>query len=475
MMKKKTFYSPLISGLLLLTLQFIVLVGAFGLPIQYENTFLGELYAKVERLENTEGKRIVLIGGSAVAFGVDSALIEKHLPEYQVVNFGLYAALGTRIMLDLALPRLRAGDIVILSPEQNPQSLSLYFGPTEYWQAADGHLELLPDAPSELWPALASQLPYFAMSKWKNLLTGELPQPGEVYCRAVFNCYGDVDSAHCDKNVMSGGFDPNTMVQFEAGLVEDTFLDYCNSFADEAGKRGVQVYYRFPPMNALAVMGDVDAYADWLQEQMRFPLIGNPNATVLDAGWFYDTNFHLNIAGKVVNSRLLIRDIKAALGDPSPTVIQLPVMPNCAETEDYQGNDSDAVYFTGKIENGEAILTGLTGEGAAMAALTVPVHWNGALVRELNAGVFNGTTAIREITLQPNIRRIADRAFSGCPNLKTICLLSDDPGKCAVGHGLLDGANGDILVPEKALGTYRSHYTWAEYASRIKGLQATAG
>lgn len=104
---------------LLLLLPLVLCLFAFALPCQYGDTFLGELKYKAARLRETEGARIVTVGGSAVAFGQVSGLIEAELPAYSAVNFGMYAALGTEVMLDLSLPYIREGDIVILSPEQN--------------------------------------------------------------------------------------------------------------------------------------------------------------------------------------------------------------------------------------------------------------------------------------------------------------------------------------------------------------------
>ena len=62
----------------------------FALPAQYSSTFLGELPAKRALLAAESNKpRLILVGGSAVAFGVDSALLAKELPDYHPVIFGL--------------------------------------------------------------------------------------------------------------------------------------------------------------------------------------------------------------------------------------------------------------------------------------------------------------------------------------------------------------------------------------------------
>ena len=47
----------------------------------------------------------------------------------------------------------------------------------------------------------------------------------------------------------------------------------------------------------------------------------------MEAEWFFDTNFHLNQAGKKMNTIQLIRDIKAMLGDDRAVTVELPEKP----------------------------------------------------------------------------------------------------------------------------------------------------
>ena len=54
----------------------------------YQETFYAELPEKIERLKNTEDKKIVFIGGSSLIFGLRSEEIEK-ATGYKLVDFGL--------------------------------------------------------------------------------------------------------------------------------------------------------------------------------------------------------------------------------------------------------------------------------------------------------------------------------------------------------------------------------------------------
>ena len=96
----------LIKFLILLLIVITPIAGFFvyGECIQedvYQDTYYAELKDKVDRLSSRENKKIVFIGGSSLIFGLRSEEIEK-ATGYDVVDFGLYASLGTPLMMKLA-------------------------------------------------------------------------------------------------------------------------------------------------------------------------------------------------------------------------------------------------------------------------------------------------------------------------------------------------------------------------------------
>ena len=466
---KRQFFTIIITLLLVLAIPVTLLVWGFGLPAQYGDTFMGELKHKIRLLEQTEGKRIILVGGSSVAFGIDSALLEKHFPDYRVVNFGMYAALGTTVMLDLSEELIREGDIVILMPEQQAQTLSDYFDAPVMWQGVDGAFDILLSLTPEQQAMMLGSFPRFAGDKFTLVLRGNTPQPEGVYRRDSFNSHGDVVSDLCARNVMPGTYDPGTPIVFDPAMVTEDFLTRVNAYAETLQARGAVLWYGFCPMNAAAVTGEASAedFYDALRQGITFPILGDPNDSILDAGWFYDTNFHLNTSGKTVYTRLLIRSIKAMLGDSSPTQIVLPAMPEPAETALWYGDDRHQAYFRFEASGGSAVIVGVTESGAACRSLTVPSTWNGMAVTAIAAEAFAGCGHLQTITIQKNIRSIADGAFAGCDDLQQIVIQSSIPSGCIVGSGLLSGTGADILVPADALSDYRTDYFWSLCAERI--------
>lgn len=414
--------------------QVFFLICGFGLPVQFGDTFMGELKSKYERLKETSGKRIVLVGGSGVAFDCDSALMDDFFPSYEIVNFGMHAGLGTKAVMDLSENYIHEGDIVILSPEQSEQTFSDYFNGEYMWQAADGAFGMLRDLKSENFEAMLGNFPWFALEKLNYVMKGQKPQTDSIYQKKSFNTYGDIELDTCRENILPNGYDVNQKVRFTEDVVQPEFMDYMNDWAKRLEKKGAVVWYRYCPVNKLSVedMDDLAAYDVFLRQKLDFPVIGNPENSLMEAEWFFDTNFHLNQPGKEVNTVQLIRDMKAMLGDDRAVTVELPEKPHrtwgevSAETRIWTAKDSETYQ----------------GE--------------------------------ETIVIPENVTQIEDYAFSNCAGLKQIVLEQKDPSKCIVGQHLLDGTGAEILVPQMSVDSYKRNYFWSVYAGRIGEVTAHA-
>ena len=414
--------------------QVFFLICGFGLPVQFGDTFMGELKSKYERLKETSGKRIVFVGGSGVAFDCDSALMDDFFPSYEIVNFGMYAGLGTKAVMDLSENYIHEGDIVILSPEQSEQTFSDYFNGEYMWQAADGAFGMLRDLKSENFEAMLGNFPRFALEKLNYVMKGQKPQTDSIYQKKSFNTYGDIELDTCRENILPNGYDVNQKVRFTEDVVQPEFMDYMNDWAKRLEKKGAVVWYRYCPVNKLSVedMDDLAAYDVFLRQKLDFPVIGNPENSLMEAEWFFDTNFHLNQPGKEVNTVQLIRDMKAMLGDDRAVTVELPEKPHrtwgdvSAETRIWTAKDSETYQ----------------GE--------------------------------ETIVIPENVTQIEDYAFSNCAGLKQIVLEQKDPSKCIVGQHLLDGTGAEILVPQMSVDSYKRNYFWSVYVGRIGEVTAHA-
>lgn len=457
-----------VLAVLIIALPFCAVVGFAVLsPPQYNSAFVGALDEKYDRLCEIEEPKIVIIGGSSAAFGIDSELIEKYTG-MPVVNFGLYAALGTKLMLDLSRDGINEGDVVIIAPELDAQTLSLYFNSETTLQAFDGNFSMMGAVREENFFSLLGGMWSFSLEKLSYMKSGEQPNPEGVYNSKNFNEYGDIVWQR-DENVMSLYYDPNIMIDPDPVIFSDEFSDYINEYVRFCERRGATVYYSFAPMNKLGLIDGADAdklsaFADFVEEKLDCTVISEINNYVYDAGYFYDTNFHLNDAGVRIHTVNLTRDILLELGIPTLVKENIPEPPPLPELDvRWFSYDENSVYFTyEKAENGSYKITGLSELGKEMETLTVPQGYDTYAVMYAAPGAFSGgklkTLIIPENT---NLRGFEGSAFTGAGELCDLWIYyptADDimpPSDFA-------GVHSDFRVHVPSGSSYDSQYYWSE-------------
>ena len=460
----------LLSILSVILFPFAVAVLA---PPVYSNTFVGVLDEKVERLASIEEKKIVVIGGSSVAFGLDSALMEEHLG-MPVVNFGLYAAIGTKAMLDLSLPHIGEGDIVVLAPETDAQTLSLYFHGENMWKAVDDAPSLVLNLPSENQKEMLGSIYAHAADKLSVLLS-ERPDPAGVYNSKSFNAYGDVSYPRA-QNVMTLYYDPNTPISPDPSIVSEDFIAYVNEYISHCEEKGASVYYSFAPMNEAALAPSANeeslqAFADYLKKEIHCEQISLIDSYILDPAYFYDTNYHLNDVGVILRTKNLIEDIRFANGDYTAVDIEVPEKPDLPDADiKFFGTDENAKYFVYETlqngaKKGSLAIVGLTELGKQQKELTIPLGAENVKVTYLGANAFAGGVA--ETVIVPehsNLRDSATGAFDGASvrrlHIRYEFVHDADELSPPASFGAVA-----VYVPKNSV--YLTHYDWLPYKMNI--------
>ena len=479
MSKRAGIFLRIATGVLLVIIPFLALfaVGVL-LPEQYSQTYYAQLPAMVQRLTETDGKKIVIIGNSAIPFGVDSALCEQLLQDsgedYAVCNFGLYGLLGTKMMLDLSKDALQAGDIVIFAPELTEHTLSLYFSAQEAWYALEGNMQLFWRFPAAERGSLLGAFPSFAAEKLRRYRTGEPGAPSGVYARESFDAHGDLTTADREYNTMPDGIDENNLIALTPALFDDDFIAYVNDYAADLRKRGIQMYYAFPPMNEDALISsDAEsrcAFYDFIRDSFDFPIMSDIDSCIMEKEFFFDSNFHLNAAGMIHYTVNLVENIKNQLGNTRKTEIILPEKPIKPDASIVgEGDNTCADCFTYIKDGNYYIIDGLTEKGKASTSLTVPYQVNGLYVKRFLPEVFAGNTKLVEITIQGNITSIPNGSFKGCTTLKKVILTHEKPSDISVGYRLLDGTNAKIYIQNAYVNTFTNDYSWGYYEQKIVG------
>ena len=525
----KTLKSVIAVFLALVISLLIVVSTVLILPPQFSHLYLGELADKYARLRSfDEQNKIVIIGGSSVAFGINSQMIEETLG-IPAVNFGLYGPLGTAIMMDLTRGHINEGDIVILAPETDHQTMSMYFNGEGMWNCCDSDFTMLFKIRAHDWGEMLGSFWTYAQKKYQFFLYGK-PHPDGVYDHDSFNEYGDIIFTRTAP-VMEDWYDTEVLVDLDPSIIDDDYLDYINDYIAYCKRQGATVYFSWPPMNALAVQQDLSgilAYATYVRERVDCQVISNITDYIMAPGYFYDTNYHVTDRGVIDHTARLIQDLQNFMGDGSRVDIVIPAPPIAenpgfsgepmrtpggmpmpqgrnsanaaqfsppaahggidAETEaepetaaeptptpvptpEVVGSSRDAEYFLADSFTEGLMIVGVTDEGKAQTSLEVPWLIGGEKVVAIGENAFEDCDSLRSIYIQKNINRIMQGAFDNCPRLTEIHIDNDSGANILVpGAGLFDNVPSrvKVYVPASSYGMFLADYFWGNYMDRLE-------
>ena len=455
---------------------FSVVAGVyFGGEKVYRNTFYAELDDKYDALYSAEGEKIVIIGGSSVAFGYDSETLSEVFGR-PVINFGLYAELGTKLMLDLAEDAIREGDIVLIAPELDAQTLSLYFNGRAALRALEQKPSMVKKIGRENLASLFGAIWSFTGEKLDYLKNGA-PDPVGVYNSRNFNAAGDVfyfedfedggETLSLDgraANTMNGYYQSSNPIIPDKKIVSTDFLDYLNAFIDRIADRGAKAYYVFCPMNAMALTekdengiettvglsaltlkeksattaeisgvslsGDLAdrcaRFGSFLSRNLHCPVLGSMTDFVYDPKYFYDTNFHLNTQGVKKHTAAVGNLLYAAENDTDEKPFGTYADPKGFRPLTASLLDTGTVYEAGDllfrltIEVPETFtVVGVSAAGMEKETIIVPSE---VTVTDANLN--------KEITR--GVASLATEAFKGTTKLKTV-VIGDDVAMKEIG------------------------------------------
>lgn len=303
-----------VSLFLAITLSILLALVGFAFSIReaavYEN--YGIELVKQGLLRDRVGNRLVFVGGSNLAEGIDSPLIESNL-NMPVVNMGFHAGLGLNYQLLAVTPYLRKGDVVVISPEySNFRNDDRYLGEKVLLQL---YADVLPCGIRGMplksaWHLLVA-LPEYVIHKWYRYFI-----PKKVSHPFAFeNDYNE-----------HGDYLPNRKNRHEftytagKGLRETDVgtgvFDCLSEFKNLMTERGVKILL-LPPAQFEGAFKPNKAYVAVLSEKLmaiKMPFIADPNRYVFPADMMYDTEYHLNAQGVRMRTRKVIEDIRVGLG-----------------------------------------------------------------------------------------------------------------------------------------------------------------
>jgi len=311
-----------------LTLFFVLLyLMPYFLPLDYSaSSYLAADIDKQQLLENTPSPKIVFVGGSNLAFGLNSKKIEESLNR-PVINMGLHASLGFGFMLNEIKPFVNQGDIIILVPEY----VHFYDG---YYRQGDGNiiaglLYVNPRAGQYLPPAIKyravlENLSILARFRMGDLLDYLLKDPerirthhGEtVYYRRAFNENGDLVNYSKQGPLQAA---ESTAASYPE-KIDPKILDFLNDFTAFAAGKNARLFFSFPPLveNFYRVnKKQLSVLSQDLSENTKIEFLDSPLDCVFPDTLFLDSIHHLNKQGREIRTDKMIVGLKKAVAGRS--------------------------------------------------------------------------------------------------------------------------------------------------------------
>ncbi len=274
-------------------------------------SYMAGLKAKVARLKSVPSPKIVLVGGSNLAYGIDSAMIEKSLG-MPVVNMGITAGLGFKYHLESVRNRLRPGDIVIASPEYHHFQRDVFDGSLDLPEAIfEFDLESIRALDGAHLLHLAKMIPDFASRKtialFKVFELGKLRRRAQQW---TFNEYGDFtahakDPRHARRHTADATNAP----------IDPSVINFIATFADESRQNGIEFILLPPPLQDSVFDADRD-YIGRVAAALAargIPYAAEPlRYRTPSENTYYDSPYHTTYSGAKIRTRLLTEDLSAA-------------------------------------------------------------------------------------------------------------------------------------------------------------------
>lgn len=290
----------------LFLLLFMIACFCFHLSPQYTNGYNASLIDKVDRLTSIDEAKIVLIGNSNLAFGIDSEKIEAAF-EMPVVNMGLHGDLGNVFHERMAELNVHEGDIYIISHTNFSDDGAIY-DRNLAWITLENHIRLWRILRCEDYLPMIKSYPNY-LKRCTSLWLGHSGNlvPNNVYSRAAFNEYGDIE---WEDNGLEHTFSEGEIWVPE---ISDNVVERLNKLNTNLRERGAILFIAAYPIAQTEYTPEREAYIEFqkiLKEKLDAPVISDYTDYIYPKEYFYNTALHLNNVGKKIRTLQLIQDIK---------------------------------------------------------------------------------------------------------------------------------------------------------------------
>ena len=309
---KKFIGNNLLFGLFILL---ILLIGASRLTTWWQGDYMYALIDKFENLKTEKSPKIVLIGGSGLAFGMDSKTISEYY-NMPVINMGLHGGIGLRFLLEGIKPYMKRNDILLIIPEYG-FFYDIYLGAGS--NLIEVLLNIYPQGFRYLtfqqYVMMLSELPRYSIDNLQDAYMKEnafQKHEQKIYARKNFNRYGDMTAHWAEQSYINEQYKDLPTRPIDEKMLKE-LEDYITFYQSQ----GVEVVI-LPP----ALVSTIAQSMHGEIQQVTETLAKNPNRAYhyfhparysLPDSLGYDTKYHLLKSGIDLRVRYLIEDLNLFL------------------------------------------------------------------------------------------------------------------------------------------------------------------
>ncbi|MCB8566679.1 hypothetical protein [Fusobacterium ulcerans] len=296
------FYKTLVSIVVIFFIFVIFMLGVIlKVKSPHENTYLSSYLDKIKLIEKVENKRIIFIGGSNLAFGLDSSMIEKEFLGYKIINMGLHGGIGIKYLLEDCKKYLKKGDVLVIVPEYE-NFYNNGSGTSALWYI----LSLKKNLENIGIINFTRSLPYLLTATKEILMTNENKEYGQnfSYDRRGFNRNGDYTEhwKYKGKEKIKVDILPNSKIT-------NSTINYLEKFIEQSRKREIKIIL-LPPVFQKSSYKINEEKIKEISNSLITKFEVEPEVFSYDDNLFFDTAYHLNRQGVDLRTKEIIKILK---------------------------------------------------------------------------------------------------------------------------------------------------------------------
>ena len=306
----KVLIGPLLLSIVILFLMWVYIVKY---PSNYfQDTYQSMIQDKYEILVNETEPKIIVIGGSNVAFGLNNKMLSEETG-YPVVSMGLHGGFGGLFNTEIAKENISEGDIVLLAYEYAWCVEKSYFGGLGVdliMSGIDSKIEMYKCIPLRNWPEIIGYLPTYYTKKAIE------PFAKEIYSRSAFDENAQMiykrgpGITNYEENISSYG-----AVWIDGLEVPKDTVAYLCELKKYCEGKGASIYFVAPPLYYEANKSEDSSFiklVEQVESEIGIDYISNPLEYMYPYEYMCDTIYHCSSEGEIVRTKQLIEDLKNA-------------------------------------------------------------------------------------------------------------------------------------------------------------------